>query len=318
MTRDEAIDKMWGPADRRPNKRWGGVMQIWITRACDKSCFGCTQGSNLAGKPRFMPPELFEKAVQSLTGGINGEPPYFGTIGVFGGNPCMHPDFPQICEILAKYIPFAQRGLWSNKLLGHGAVARKTFNPQRSNLNVHLDQEAWDEFKRDWPEARPFGLDQDSRHSPPYVALQDVVASPAARWRLISGCDINREWSALVGLWRGELRGWFCEIAAAQAMLHQDEDDWPDLGVPIEPGWWNRPLADFGDQVEFYCHRCGIPLRGYGELAMAENGQEQASPTHADIYRPKRRGRPVQVVTLQEQLDSRNLRVTDYLGTANK
>jgi hypothetical protein len=292
------------PRTHKPN---AGVIQLWVTRMCDKACFGCTQGSNLRSKKAFISLEQFEQACITLSD-------YFGTVGVFGGNPCLHPQFPQLCDIMTKYIPHRNRGLWANKLFGHGAIARATFNPRRCNLNVHLDKDAWDEFKMDWPEAMPFGLEQDSRHGPPYVAMQDVIPSESERWSLISECDINRYWSAMVCVFRGELRGYFCEIAGSQAMLHEDEPDYPDLGVPVERGWWKRPMADYADQVRWHCHACGVPLRGFGELSQATEGRELVSETHANIYRSKVKGREVHSVQSLGEVQPQSLgRFTHYL-----
>jgi len=36
--------------------------------------------------------------------------------------------------------------------------------------------------------------------------MQDVIADEAERWDLIARCDINRHWSALVGVVPGNLR----------------------------------------------------------------------------------------------------------------
>src|SRR4051812_21506439 len=107
MNESECLKLMVAPGDKRPGKWRGGVVQIWVTRACDKSCYGCTQGSNLAGKPEFMSLEHFEQAVLSLKD-------YFGVVGVFGGNPAMHPEFDGLCKILHKYVPWVRRGLWCN------------------------------------------------------------------------------------------------------------------------------------------------------------------------------------------------------------
>lgn len=285
-------------------------MQIWITRACDKACFGCTQGSNLAGKPGVMTPDQFEEAVKSLVD-------YFGVIGIFGGNPCISKHFPEICEILAAHIPRGRRGLWSNNLNGHGELCRRTFNPDVSNLNVHLDRRAAAETRRDWPEATVLGEHQDSRHSPPWVAMQDVIADEAERWRLISKCSINQSWSALVGVFRGELRGWFCEIAGSQSMVHQHEPDYPDTGHKIEPGWWRKPMAAFAGQVRYHCHACGIPMNAKGELAVGGE-REQVSRTHADIFNPKTKGRPVQLVGTIDDLRGSVGQATNYLGNASK
>ena len=290
MNRDEALAMMVAPGDVRPQIYLGGVLQIWVTRACDKACIGCTQGSNLGGKPGMMTLAQYEQALDSLEG-------YFGVVGMFGGNPALHPKFAEMCEALKARFPYRQRGLWCNHPKGKGRLMRRVFHPGHSNLNVHLDQEAFDEFARDWPECTPWlkGLDRDSRHSPPFVAMQDVIADESQRWDLIGHCDINRHWSALIGVFRGELRGWFCELAASQSMLHEHEPDYPDTGVPIEPGWWRRPMADFAEQVDYHCHRCGIPLRGHGDLAITGE-REQVSQTHAGIYKPKLKHRRVDVV----------------------
>lgn len=376
MNEQEALERMVAPGTRRPGKYREGVIQIWVTRACDKACYSCTQGSNLAGNPGFITPALFEQACLSLKD-------YFGVVGMFGGNPTMHPHFERLCEIMRDIIPFEQRGLWCNSLRGKGAAARKTFNPAVSNLNVHLDREAYDEFKRDWPEAHVFGLETDSRHSPPFVAMKDVlkrecgtcagigslpdslqrhdeqhfqycpqcdgtgkVFDESRAWDLISNCDINQHWSAMIGVFRGELRAWFCEIAGAQAMLHQDEPGYPDTGerfteykcyllpnntgygfsskeIPeqaIEVEWWQLPMMAFSGQVRKHCFDCGVPLRGYGQLSQADDSStvEQTSETHADIYRPKRRDRKVEIVTDLVQLGKPLTKMIDYLGNAKR
>lgn len=347
MTEQEAIAKMVAPGTPRAGKWRGGVIQIHVTRACDNACFGCTQGSNLGGKTGFMAPDQFDLACQSLAG-------YFGVIGVFGGNPALSPHFPEYCAILRDRFPKDQCGLWCNNPNGHGPEMRRTFNPGHSNLNVHLSRKAWDEFKRDWPESMPFGLDRDSRHAPVHLAMKDVVPDEGERWRLISGCDINQHWSAMIGVFRGEVRAWFCEVAGAQAILHQDEPDYPDTGVPISPvepqraeewkamagaavapgsvfsghfksnepavrPWWQLPMAAFTDQVRKHCHDCGVPLRGHGELAMAADGVEQTSQTHAGIFKPKRPGRRVEVVGSLEQLGTARVgRVVDYYKNGGK
>lgn len=328
MTENECLNKMVAPGTRRPGKYREGVIQIHVTRACDNACYNCTQGSNLGGRTEFITLDNFEKAVQSLKG-------YFGVVGVFGGNPALHPQFPQLCEILAKHIPWEQRGLWCNNPNGHGKVMQATFNPAVSNLNVHLSQSAWDEFKRDWPESQPCGLKTDSRHSPCYVAMKDIGIPEGERWELISKCDINQHWSAMMGQFRGEIRAWFCEIAGAQAMLHQHEPDYPDTGMShlphlfqgtnlrgeyteFEKQWWELPMGFFDTQVRKHCHDCGVPLKGHGELAMIpdEVGLEQVSETHKGIYKSKRKGRRIELVTVREQLGEPLGRMTNYLGNA--
>jgi hypothetical protein len=344
MNERECLSRMVSPGMKRPGKWLQGVIQIHVTRACDKHCYNCTQGSNFVGKNTFMPPIEFEKATISLRD-------YWGVVGVFGGNPAVSPHFEDYCSILRQQIPYEQRGLWCNNPLGKGKIMRDTFNPAVSNLNVHMDRKAYDEFRRDWPECRPFGLDKDSRHSPVYVAMKDVIGlrdedgvppnrnglstGISKRYELISNCDINQHWSAAIGLFRGELRAWFCEIAMAQSILHQDEPDYPDTGtIPVGRrniihdskttytlrAWWELPMISFSQQVDKHCHECGVPLRGYGELAQSKDKDsvEQVSITHLGIARPKHKDRPVEEVHTLDMLETGKLeRTTNYIQNSS-
>lgn len=347
MNEQQALAKMIPPGTKRPNIWSNGVLQIWITRSCDLSCSGCTQGSNLAGNSGRISLQHFETAVQSLKG-------YFGVVGIFGGNPALHPQFNEICDILAANVPWAQRGLWCNHPRGKMAAIRKTFNPRFSNLNVHLVRAAYDEFVSGWPELVPYikGLDPawpeaeeikrtksakeyahrvgDARHSPPYLAMQDLDRLPLPngdtientienRWDLISDCDINRNWSAMIAVFRDQLRGFFCEIAGAQAILHQNEPDYPDTGVSIVPGWWQEPMTAFAAQARHHCHACGIPLRLRGELAVGGT-VERVTQTHAGVVRPKSPGRTVQLVQLSTDVNGTGTvqRVTDYIENGDR
>lgn len=313
MNEQECLSKMVAPGTRRPGKFREGVIQIWVTRACDKSCFNCTQGSNLRGNPGMITPRQFEDACLSLKD-------YFGVVGMFGGNPAIHPKFEELCEIMKATIPYPQRGLWSNNPLGKGRTMAATFNPTVSNLNVHLDKAAYDEFKRDWPACGPVGLHVDSRHSPVYVSQIDLGIPEEQRWQLISECDINQHWSAMIGVFRGELRAYFCEIAGAQAMLKQHDSTYPDTGHKVEPGWWRKPMQEFSEQVRHHCHRCAVPLRGYGELAVSNpTGVEQTSKEYEDIYKPKNTTRLVELATTPEGVKAQTLgRMTDYIGNARR
>lgn len=303
------------PSQRRPGIWRGGIIQVMVTRACDLACHHCTQGSNLAGKPVIMTPDEFDQALASLEG-------YWGVVGMFGGNPATHPQFDTLCEIMRARVPFQQRGLWCNNLRGKGAVARITFNPAHSNINVHLDSDAAAEFRRDWPESAPYvrGESEDSVHGPPFVAMRDVIPDEAERWALIGNCDINKHWSAALGVVPGRgLRAFFCEIAYAQAALHATNLDWcgtgepmPDTGLQPVPGWWRRPLADFESQVRTHCHACGIPLRRQGQAAV-HGEHEEFSETHQHIARPKVRDRPMQLVQIAWPDPVTSRPATEYL-----
>lgn len=325
MTETEALARMISPAMKRPGKPSGGVIQILVTSSCDRACVNCTQGSQLQRPRWFMTPEQFEQAVRSLDG-------YFGVVGLFGGNPAVSPHFLAYCEILRRHVPKARCGIWCNNPIdeARARAMRETFAPNVSNLNVHLDAKAHALFREHWPESNPFGLTQDSRHSPPWVAMRDVEPDEGERWRLISGCSINKHWSAGVGVFRGKLRAWFCEIAMAQSILHQDDPDYPDTG--FDPAiewqnradrsdvvrWWQLPMGRFAGQVRKHCHECGIPFNGFGALAQGA-GVEQVSETHHLLYRPKPKGRAVELVTVRAQLKEGKIEsATKYVQNALK
>jgi hypothetical protein len=325
MHATEALRRMVVPSQKRPC--WlGGIIQIHVGRACDKSCVHCSQGSDLAGKLSFLTPDEFEAAVRSLGFGGPVQDQYFGVCGTFGGNPALSPHFGEYCEILRGLVPLRQRGLWCNHPRGKGNLMRITYWPGHSNLNCHLDREAYDEFARDWEESIPFlkGHDKDSIHSSPWVAMKDVEPDESKRWDMIASCDVNQFWSALVGKVPGRgLRAYMCELQYAQAAIHataSDAADWPDTGLEATPGWWKRPIGDFEAQVRLHCHACGLPMRREGRAAVGDpSAAIEYTATHAAIARPKTRNRPVEFVTIGGAVERPDRPSTEYLpGTTPK
>jgi len=269
----------------------------------------------------MITPEQFEEALLSLEG-------YWGVVGMFGGNPATHPQFEELCEIFRKHFPKKQRGLWCNHPRGKGKIMRKTFDPLVSNLNVHLNQEARAEFIRDWPECKKEikGDKSDSLHSPIYVAMKDMEELPfgdklkpnteANRWELISRCDINQFWSAMLCPVPGKgLRAFFCEIAGAMAMRYAEKPEWADLGIEAVPGWWKKPMTDFRNQVRTACHSCGAPMRMKGQLAV-DGDYEETSPTHTSKeYKPKDPNREVHQISHPTKTTER---MTNYIQNGSK
>lgn len=283
MIENDALKKLIPPGKKRPWKKHNleGVMQIIVTTSCDKSCASCTQMANIKRPHWEMKPEDFEFICQSLR-------KYFGVVALFGGNPCLAKSFPEYCKILSKYFPKTQRGLWSNHIFGHGELCRKTFG--RWNLNPHGDKKAWENMRKTWPEAKPMGPNDDSRHSPVFVSMRELDELPFPdgsrrenteenRWELISKCDLNYHWSGAVTVIQGQPVGYFCEIAAAQALRSQD----PTTGMIVVPDWWKKPMQDFAGQARQHCHRCSVPLKGHGELSTKQDGMNVISPEYADM-----------------------------------
>lgn len=292
--------RMKAPGDQRPVWR-GGVLQIKITSACSLRCRNCSSGVGLIKKPFVMTLEQFRVSCRSLKG-------FKGVIGLFGGEPTLHPEFKAICQIFREEIPDkTQRGLWTNALNGHGKVCRETFHGPHSNLNVHGDREAWDEMKRDWPEGRVLADSLDpSSHGPLFGSPFDLGISEQEMWQKVSRCFINQTWSAEITIVAGQLVGFFCEIAATQAELLGDSS----TGVPIIPGWWNKPITSFRDQVNAHCPRCLVPLN-----AKKINADGNDPELYTETWKPVMlsiKGRNLKQVMRREDVEGGG-RATQYL-----
>lgn len=278
------------PGGRRPMIWRGGVLQVKVTSFCDLDCKNCSVGVGLAKKLKrqfLMKPEQFRTALRSLKG-------YKGVIGMFGGNPCLHPRFEELCDIFCEEVPDkAQRGLWSNNLLGHGKRCRATFHGPHSNINVHESRKAWDELEQEWPEATRLraGLTAPSMHGPVLGAMADLGIPPAEMWEKVAGCYVNQTWSAEITVVDGALSAYFCEIAATMAELTGDSSE----GVDVVPGWWQRPMAAFAHQVSAYCTKCLVPLNPRKVDAKDKGAAEEYTKAWAPVML-QIKGRPLRRV----------------------
>ena len=244
---DKAIEKMRSPHQMH-------IICVDVTNKCDLHCSNCTR--LLKNQKTFwdMTPENFRKALQSLKG-------YPGVIAMIGGNPCMHPQFEELCEIFAEIIPDKQqRGLWTNNIFKYQKIVAKTFGT--FNLNPHNDPRGiaslWKLKLRKWNTRWYKG---HSTHAPLLTAIKDLYPDPELMWEKISGCDINQGWSAAIVQNNGQLRAYFCEVAASFDLAQGG-----DLGQPLVEGWWQKSIADFREQVEHFCPSCGVPARLQGSL----------------------------------------------------
>jgi len=164
--------------------------------------------------------------------------------------------------------------------------------------------------------------------------LVSLIPETTSQWDLISNCDINRHWSAMIGQFRGATRGWFCEVAGGQAMLRQDDPEYPDTGVPITcshcngrgivtdetegviqcptcsgVAWWQQPMQAFKHQVSQHCSNCLVPLRGVGHLAVKDR-TTTVTESYADLT--VKHGHTLQVA---DSINSESSRlVIQYLG----
>lgn len=239
--------------------------------------------------------ECFRAAVESLRD-------WPGVIGIFGGNPCNHPKFPELCAILAEVIPDQpRRGLWSNDLLGHGDIAAKTFFPNgRFNLNAHGIQAAGAKLKSYLPGKLIPGSDsRQASHAAILADRRDFNLSDEDWIAAREACDINQKWSAAIverfetGAAHGMPFAYFCEVAAAMDGVRGENH-----GIPATPGWWRETMANegFQGQVRQCCDRgCGVPLKMAGHMDNANT--YDISPSWTKELQFTRGHRVAEVVT---------------------
>jgi organic radical activating enzyme len=276
------------------------IICIDVTSKCDLACSNCTRLLAQQEKDWEMTPENFRLALRSLKD-------YFGIIAMIGGNPCMHSKFPELCAIFEEEIPEKlQRGLWTNNPFKHEALCEKTFGTY--NLNAHGEERAKPALERLTTAAKSDGRIAwtymgNSVHAPLLTAIKDIYA-PGEMWEKITQCEINRDWSAsIVQNKAGELRAYFCEVAASFDLARGG-----DHGHPVFPGWWQRHITAYADQIKHFCPGCGVAAKMHGQKDSEE--VDTFTRSNRDLAEDSRsRGRLVREMTRPE-FDAH--RVTQY------
>jgi hypothetical protein len=247
---------MLAPLEKVESRR-NDIVQIVITRKCSvHTCSNCTELLPFRKDAPEMSLECVEEALVSLDG-------WPGVRAAFGGDPCSHSRFPEVCALWKKHVTNQrQRGLWTSNILRHGSVARDTFWPNgRFNLNVHGNSKAADEMRKWLPGIPIYGETGRIHHGAMLLDRRDFAVSDDEWIALRETCDINQKWSsAVVQGPDGKPRAYFCEVASALDSIRGE-----DHGVPAVPGWWRQPMEHFQHQVSGCCDRgCGVPLRRQG------------------------------------------------------
>ena len=233
--------------------------------------------------------DYFCKAVDTLVD-------HPGLIGIMGGEPTLHPRFADICAYLYSkldndvkvkpgtlkyptdsFIEMRRRfeldeyelheyadgprpiirgaGLWTSmtRLFQKNLeVIQDTFNFQ--NLNDH---------------------NNISFHQPVLITRKDMDVDDKTWEKLKNQCWINQEWSGSI-----TPKGcFFCEVAGALDILY----DGPG-GLPLEKGWWKRPIEDYKEQFH-WCELCGVPLKTFARDAREE--VSDISKTNYELLKTK-------------------------------
>ena len=296
MTPEIAMWRMRSPSQMH-------IICVDVTNKCDLACSNCTR--LLENQDAFweMTPENFRTALRSLHG-------YRGIVAMIGGNPCMHRNFEELCQIFREEVPNkAQRGLWTNNYFKHRKVAEETFGT--FNLNAHGVKKAAEQLTdlantmRKDPRNIVWNYADHADHAPLLTAVKDLYPEDQM-WDRISKCDINQEWSASIVQNKGELRYYFCEVAASFDLARNE-----DHGYPLEDGWWKKHIVQMADQVKRFCPGCGVPAKqkeykDYEEV-------DEYTDTNRDIAEKSAKQKKRKIIYLKPQDKvEKDRRVTEY------
>ena len=204
------------------------LIQITVNNHCEHDCCHCSQLVPHQCNKYDMSLEQVESALISLQG-------FNGHIGCFGGNPLLHPQFPEICKLYQKYIPVKlRRELWcSGQNYGkYIRIIKETFYDESVAYNEHEDgQECW--------------------HQPLQIAIEEVIDDGQLMRDIILNCWVQQRWSAAIT----PKGAYFCEIAAARAHLLGEPK-----GLPLEKDWWKWPISTYHKQISELCPKCSACL----------------------------------------------------------
>lgn len=216
------------------------TVQIELTNACHSSCSNCTRFCGHR-EPFFMTEEDFDIALLTMSN-------FPRMVGLMGGEPLLHPLFSEFCYKVRHTIPREQAGLWTSLPKSH----------------VHLREDIASTFGNIFINDHTQGT---VLHKPLLVASNECYESIEMLFYHADHCWIQNAWSASIT----PKGAYFCEVAAALAMLFDGSDGWE-----VEPLWWTRVPKDFTSQVDEFCPLCGgcVPLLA----RTSSDGRDDVSP----------------------------------------
>jgi len=231
-------------------------IQIDITNYCVRGCLYCSRyNRHLRDDQRkHMSLEQIGKALDTLK-------TWPTKIGIIGGEPLLHPEFTEMCEMIRGKFPQEKMALWTS--------GGKNYQNLLPTINRTFGFVAYNEHNAEQL--------RTCKHQPLTIAIQDVIQDETLRKTLIDDCWVQRTWCPTVN----HFGAYFCEVAAAQdVLLNEGHNAWP-----VKHGWWNKEPGQFQDQVDKCCDNCGmaIPM----EREFIKNKTEKFSPSILKEFREK-------------------------------
>lgn len=237
------------------------TIQIELTSACVLKCSNCTRFSGTHVTPSFLSFDQFKAAIDSLAG--YAQLPH-AIVGFMGGEPLLHPQFREFCEYALTKIERRKLGLWSTfpdapKYKGYADTIVKTFGVILLNDHSRDDikhapvlMASEEFFRKPCPVCNGEKTDPaDAAMRCPHCDGKGDVTDEVNLFQAVQHCWVQESWSASINA-KG---AWFCEVAAALSDLFGGPEGWP-----VEADWWKRVPADFKEQMDWACRKCGAAL----------------------------------------------------------
>ena len=146
-------------------------------------------------------------------------------------------------------------------------------------------------------------------HQPVFITREELGIDDEQWDKIRDSCWIQNEWSASIT----PKGAFFCEIAASLDMLFDGPGGWP-----IESGWWQREVKDFGDQLH-WCEFCGIACDTF-----TRNANEEIDDVSPIIYEklktldsPKLKAGKVNVLKFENSAISEESKATNKRFSAS-
>ncbi len=221
------------------NEKW--LVQIELVSKCEHSCAYCSRHTRHLRSDQLgeMSLDIFSRAFDCALHHPS------NMIGIIGGNPPLHSEFAEVCEIIRR------------KVRGHRKILRyrkkKTIGLWWSSVGNAY--ESWKPIVEEAFDFQAYNPQDDfqktvCRHAPITLPVGEMVADPEYRQDLIDTCWCDQAWWPTIDPVKGV---YFCEVAGALARLL----DGP-MGLPIKKHVWKLSESHWTYQREWACNLCGM------------------------------------------------------------